>query len=172
MSEFNPYQAPSGDQAPAAKPLQDAGKPLFGLKQITVVAFLASGFAGCVLLAINAKRMGRKRIERVGMVLLGILITLTAVGLGFVLPEEIPNVLLSGAVAGLVYKVAEVVQGTELSMRLVEGRPQASNWAAFGIGAACLVGIVALAFALAFLVVTLAVSVFGLDPAVFDELAQ
>jgi uncharacterized membrane protein YidH (DUF202 family) len=98
----------------------------------------------------NERRMGRA--DQFGkMIGLGLVATVVVIGISLLLPAQVP-----GFVIGLAYLLgmregAKRWQGEEIMARLSNGTPKGSNWVAFGVGLACVIPMVIVIFAIAFM---------------------
>lgn len=137
MVEFDPYAPPSVD-APA--PTAAGGGPLFTDQQVVLATFFGTPIAGFILLGINEGRLGRPdKLNRT--VAIGVVASVAVIAIALVLPENFPGFILSLAYLLGMQQLARHWQGAEIAEQLSNGVAKASGWAAFGVGVACLAGV-------------------------------
>ncbi|HEX8201920.1 MAG TPA: hypothetical protein VF590_15700 [Isosphaeraceae bacterium] len=135
---FNPYAPPqSGDLAgQEGSDFQDPSQPtyrLYSAGSVVWATIFGALMAGGVILAINDRRLGRA--AEAGNILLGAAIaTLAVLGLAFLLPENIPNVLITIPQCVGIYYLARALQGDVIAAHVRRGGRLASAWYAIGIG--------------------------------------
>lgn len=129
---------------------QQAGaqKPLYAVGHIATATFLGSPLAGCILMALNYRRIDPDK--SVLTIILGILVTGIVLVFAFVLPDNFPNAVLPAAYTGAMAWVAEKKQGSAIRAATAAGEPKASHWRAVGIGLATLIPLVLVLFAIVF----------------------
>jgi hypothetical protein len=114
--------------------------PLYSPGAVMIATLLGSPVAGAAILAINYKRLGKKRQSRL-TILTGVAGTTGLIVLGFLLPEGIPSsgIAIGGVLA--MRQLARGLQGSAIRKHTDRGGTMASNWKAAGIG---LVGLLAM----------------------------
>ncbi len=132
---------------------------LYSLGSIGLATFLATWFAGAVLMSRNYSRLGKRRASRIS-ILLGVLSIVLIVITGFFIdyPEQygayLPAVL-QGIQLGVISMIAKRLQGEALSAHEGKGGQFYSNWRATGIGLLLLPVAVVLFFVVGFTLSTL-----------------
>jgi hypothetical protein len=139
--------------AEAARPVQPEGFPrhddlpvvperrvprLYAAWDVAIASVLGSHFAGCLLMAINCRRLGQGR--RGLWLVLGGLASLVLLLIGaFMLPDNshLGRGIAPGILAAM-YVMAKQLQGKDYQEMLDAGGRKASTWGAVGIGLACL----------------------------------
>ena len=129
---------------------QQAGaqKPLYAVGHIATATFLGSPLAGCILMALNYRRIDPDK--SVLTIILGVLVTGIVLAFAFVLPDNFPNAVLPAAYTGAIAWVAEKKQGPAIRAAAAAGEPKASHWRAVGIGLATLIPVMLVLFAVVF----------------------
>jgi hypothetical protein len=125
-----------------------AQKPLYAVGHIATATFLGSPLAGCILMALNYRRLDPDK--SVLTIILGILATGILLAFVFVLPDNFPNAVLPAAYTGAMAWVAEMKQGPAIRTATAAGEPKASHWRAIGIGLATLISLMLVLFAIVF----------------------
>lgn len=131
----NPYQSPQTNDA-ARPPGESEGTPsytLYSARDVGWATFFGSVLAGAVVLAINYYRLGNAVATLVSL-LLGMAGLVLSVAIGFLLPEEIPNLPVTLLFVAVMWGVAQSLQGELVAEHLRRGGQKASTWAAVGIG--------------------------------------
>jgi hypothetical protein len=141
MSGFNPYAPPSAENDGQNQRFPGTGEPLFIDNQIVGATFLGSPIAGFIVMAINEKRMGRPE-GVTKMVGLGLVATVVVMGIGLILPDQMPGFLVTLAYLFGMRQFARASQGPEVMERLSNGAPKGSGWVVAGVGLGCLVGVI------------------------------
>lgn len=114
--------------------------------QIAWATFLGTPIAGCLLLALNYRRLGDFTAANLALIS-GLIGTVLLFALAFVLPDRFPNTVLPSAYTLGMYQCAKTLQGTAYEDRLVNGGTKGSGWVATGIGILCVILILAALFA-------------------------
>ena len=153
--------APPPEPAAAAPPYR-----LFSLGQVVLAAILGMPIAGCILMAINRRRLGQGMSVR-KLIVLGVVATAILVALAYVMPAKSPAfptgfvgfrflsylaekfpALYIGILVGFLgllfaWYLAEKFQGPLINAHTARGGRKASWWVAVGVGAASSLAILA-----------------------------
>jgi hypothetical protein len=130
---INPYAPPSLDATQvAAGEDRSTGLPLFSPTAVSVATFFGSIAAGVVIMAINYSRSGQPSACR-WMLAWGTLATIALFGIIFVLPDEVPSVVILVAQVATAHALATKLQRPLIDQHLARGGQLASAWWAFGI---------------------------------------
>jgi hypothetical protein len=121
---------------------------LYDYRSVGIATFFGSTFAGCLLMAMNYRRLGQTTTATltaiIGLVVTGlILLMASADNTDWMRP--LPLVLMLATMYS-----AKGIQGEAVKRHVESGGRLASRWAAFGIGMACLALMVALVIGVIF----------------------
>lgn len=123
---------------------------LYSIEGVMLATFLGSIFAGGLLLAINAFRMGRSAqgwtLAAGSLVIVVGLVLLSAL----VLPDRMPSFVLLIPQMLAAYAVGNHLQKKEIALHQRSGGALASNWGSAGIAILCALLILAIGIAIAF----------------------
>jgi hypothetical protein len=128
------YAAPPGEPVPGEPP---PPYKLFSVGAVTLATLIGSPLAGAVLMAINYRRLDRKRTAN-ACVVWGIVGTAALFGLAFILPARIPTPIVAVVPIVVMNSIAKFLQGEDLQRHERRRGQRASLWAAAGIGVASL----------------------------------
>lgn len=145
----NPYAPPTAPMAHepprvSGVALPDQTVALYNPNQIALATFCGTVLAGAILMTLNERRIGR---ASAGWAILGggVVVSGLLFGLAFLLPDNVPSLPLSIGPIIAMRLWAQKRQGAFVNEHIMLGGKKGSGWAAFGIGMACLVVIVAIA---------------------------
>lgn len=131
----NPYTPP------ASASVVPARIALYAPGHVALATFLGAPIAGCVLLALNYRRLGDSKAANLAL-FAGFMGTGVLLAIAFVLPDRFSNSVLPAASTFGMYQCAKTLQGKAHEHWLANGGIQGSGWTAAGIGILCLIGIV------------------------------
>ena len=143
--DASPYQAPEAElQSARGAPAGDA--LLYRVSGIGVATLLAGFAAGGLLLALNARRLGRPNamLHYFGGALLA---TAGVIAMGLLLPENIPSAVFVVPQILIMLHLARSLQGTALAQHEAAGGRFESNWKAFGISILTIIALFAVIIA-------------------------
>ena len=134
-------------------PLEYAAAPaaqhsLYSPGAVGLATFVGAPVAGAAIMAMNYRRLGRPAAAAKA-VLWGVLGTAALIALGFALSNQAPGLPLAFVPVVIMLQLARSLQGEAFSQLKTDGGKVASLWKAFGIGAASLVGVLAIIFGIA-----------------------
>ena len=148
MESNNPYAPPKSpveaglrDSAPTAPSV-----PLYSTAQITVATFFASAFAGAWLGAANFRAIGQPLLAN-RTLRWGLGLAIVTMGLGFLLPDKLPNYILPLAVTFAVRGVAIRHFDVVLAAHKKAGGELRSWWRVVGISLLVLAILLVVVFA-------------------------
>jgi hypothetical protein len=124
---------------------------LYSARHVALATFLGTPLAGCILLALNYRRLE----ARTGMwhsLIWGSIGTLGLLVFGIFAGQRIPPYIFPLLFTMLMYSLAGLLQGQRFGQHLSSGGAKASAWRAAGIGVLCLIGILVLLLIVAFIV--------------------
>jgi hypothetical protein len=113
---------------------------LYTANNVALATFLGTPLAGAVLMAINERRIGRSDVA-VKTLLAGLGGAALLVGLGVVLPDNIPSFPIGIGSLFVMAQIAKSRQGAIVQRHLLAGGKPASGWAAAGIGLLCMIAV-------------------------------
>lgn len=125
---------------------------LFSPTHVGVATFLGSPLAGAIIMAVNYARLGRAQAARTAVVL-GAIGTGLLVAVGFALPDEVPSSGLGIAGLAVMSLVARKMQSAAFEEHIRRGGKKASGWNAAGVGALCVVAMLAVIFGYIYLAI-------------------
>ncbi|MGA2498487.1 MAG: hypothetical protein ABSH20_12135 [Tepidisphaeraceae bacterium] len=133
---------PSAIPTPPPSPLHPPSYRLYPPGAIACATFFGGPFAGCVILAMNYRRLGR-RSEAIKAVVGGALATIVIVTLSVILPlpdvfKDFFRLATLGIYWGMFY-VAKRLLDFPLRVHRQHGGQLGSRWVGVGIGSICLV---------------------------------
>ncbi len=145
---INPYAAPpvrseEDDSSDEGELLAASRYKLYSVGAVMLATFLGSPVAGCVLLAINYWRVGRKSAAWT-IAVAGLFASMGVFAAAAVLPEDVPNMLFVLIQLLAMYFAATGLQQTLISQHRRDGGRMASKWAAAGISILVVAGVGAL----------------------------
>jgi hypothetical protein len=152
-SPINPYGSPDLAAADHTTPGDAAARPpykLYSVGSIVLAGFLGSFVAAAATMALNYVRVQRSTAAWI-VVAGGAVATVLLMALVFVLPESVPSSAYLLPQLLLIYFLADQLQGKILRRHRSQRGQTASAWGAAGIGLLSCVGIVAVIFAVIFL---------------------
>lgn len=148
-ADASPQQIPVLDHAtPNAGPLPGEPPPpykLFNAGAVTLASFLGAPLAGAVLMAINFRRLDRKRAANITMAC-GVGATAVLIGICSILPDRIPIWVTAVPPLIVTISLAQYFQGEELQLHTRRRGQLGSRWTAAGIGLICLAVLFGLLF--------------------------
>ncbi len=115
---------------------------LYSLNQITLAAFLGSPFPGLWLAARNLEALGRRGMYR-RCLWWGAGLTLANLALAFVVPEEVPGILVSVPFIIAARLMANHWMGPDLAAHRAAGGAQGSWWMTVLVGVLGLLAVLA-----------------------------
>lgn len=136
----NPY-AP-----PAIESIAPPRMTLYSPGQMAWATFLGAPVAGCLLLALNYRRLGNSAAAGIAAIG-GSIVTVLILVISFFLPDNFPNIALPAAYTFGMYQCVKLLQGKEYEHWLANGGIRGSGWVATGVGILCLIMIVVAIFA-------------------------
>jgi hypothetical protein len=139
----NPYSPPAFESIAAPQ------LTLYSPGQMAWATFLGAPVAGCVLLALNCKRLGHSAAAGIALVG-GFTVTVLLLVVSFFLPDNFPNLALPAAYTFGMYQCVKLLQGKEYEHHLAIGGTRGSGWVATGVGILCLILILVAMFAVLF----------------------
>jgi hypothetical protein len=123
---------------------------LFSPMNVGAATFLGTAFAGSILLALNFRRLGRKRAALLSL-LAGAAATIVIVVLAVITPDGgHVQILFTGINVGLLFgmkRATEAWQGADLAAHQAAGGRVGAGWATAGVVAGCLALVAAVVFA-------------------------
>ncbi len=107
---------------------------LFSPREIVGATFLGTPLAGCLLLAANFKVLGKSDGQRSAL-LAGVITTVALIGLVFVLPENIPDIVIPLVYTIVMQRVVAKTQDEAYKAHIAGGGAKHSFWRAAGVTA-------------------------------------
>jgi putative Ca2+/H+ antiporter (TMEM165/GDT1 family) len=135
----NPYAPPTTECTPRGS------CKLYSPGHVAWATFLGSPIAGCVLLAMNYRRLGDMTAAITALVS-GFIVTSLTLVIAFFLPDNFPSSILSMVSTATMYQVAKSLQNNAYERHLAKGGSKASTWGATGVGVLCMVCILVVIF--------------------------
>ena len=118
---------------------------LYSASQIAWATLIGSPLAGCLLLGLNYRTVGKPRAAWQSLIGgFGSLVVLLSIGL--VLPERFPSMVFPVASSLAMRQLAKRLQGDTINGHLASGGKRASWWLTIGISVAILFVIVVVVF--------------------------
>jgi len=121
---------------------------IYDYRSVGVAAFFGSTFAGCLLMAMNYRRLGQSTAAVVTAII-GLVVTALILLLAFADNTDWMRPLPLVLMLATMYS-AKGIQGAAVDRHVESGGQLASRWAAFGIGMACLALMVAVVIGVVF----------------------
>jgi hypothetical protein len=136
----NPYASPQSFPAMVGSPTAPSSPAyqLYSVRAIVLATFLGSLFAGGLLMAIDYRRLDKIGTARLCLAIATVS-QLLLFGLVFLMPDNVPTMLVLLPQLAVMYVIAEQGLGSALRRHEKAGGKQASLWKAAGIGLACCV---------------------------------
>lgn len=122
--------------------------PLYSPGAVGLATFVGAPVAGAAIMAMNYRRLGRPAAAN-KVILWGVAGTAALIALGFALGNHAPGIPLAFVPVAVMLQLARSLQGGAFSQHKAAGGKVASLWKAFGVGAASLVAVLAVIFAIA-----------------------
>jgi hypothetical protein len=107
--------------------------PLFSPAQVAVAAFLGGPIAGAWLMRSNYRAANEEEHARRAL-LWGIIGTLAAIVVSFMLSEDFPSMVLPISYTMALYYFAKQEHGNDVDLQRSAGGASASNWKVVGVG--------------------------------------
>lgn len=130
------------EQNPSSSP---ASGKLYSRAAITLATFLGAPLAGCTLMAINYRRLGKPKSANAFLIGGALSTAVLAVGSVYI-PDRVPPLLIPLAYIYVMYGLASTRQWHAYQAHLRAGGGKASLWAAVGIGLASMIVLAAFMF--------------------------
>jgi hypothetical protein len=149
---INPYQSPLAPLDPPPRPGEQGDRgdaPLYALyspRDVFIAAFFGSVAGGAVVMALNYRRVGRPELYY-RTIVLGIGAQILAFGIAYLVPENVPGIVVSLAAALVTWGVARWLQAGPFALHMAIGGKKDSAWKAAGIGLLAGLAMTAAAFA-------------------------
>lgn len=148
----------------------------YSQKAITIATFFGGPLAAGYLIKQNFLNLG-KEDQAKNAFLIGLLSTIFIFSGIIAIPEhisdKIPNALIPAVYTGIIYLIVNRIQGNELDEHKEKGGEFYSGWKATGIGAVCMVIILAVIMLVAFIAGDLSNNTGNFDAQAYDvEAAQ
>jgi hypothetical protein len=123
----NPYSPPESESVVSRR------VTLYSPGHIAWATFLGAPIAGCLLMALNYRRLGHSSSANFALIG-GLVTTVLLLAIAFVLPDNFPSLVLPLACTFGMYQCVNNLQGTAYERRLASGGRKGSGWVATGVG--------------------------------------
>jgi threonine/homoserine/homoserine lactone efflux protein len=122
---------------------------MYSARQVYVASFLGSPIAGAWIMSLTFRALNRNDAANTTL-MLGVVATVVAAAVAYLLPEKTPNLLWPLAYSITIYYLAKHQMEADVNSRIENGGRRGSWWIVFGVSALCAFVVILLALGVYF----------------------